>query len=101
MLNYIPVDSRNRAGYFQAQDRKNRIRAEISDRKNKHKRMYLNILQRILGAIIIVATIIVCNSAIMYEPEIGSQDWTLAFIIIPIGLYMICSRKNLFSELKK
>lgn len=51
------------------------------------------IFQKLIGILVIVGTILVCSSPLLYVEETGGQDWTIALIMIPIGLYCLFSRK--------
>lgn len=54
--------------------------------KNKRRRR-LNLLQKFLGVVAIILTIYVV---------IGTKDLTLLFLYVPLGLYMIFTKKKIF-----
>ena len=61
--------------------------------KEKRERLITNIiqfiLQEILGFTLIVGTFFVCNSGLLYDEVARYNDWTIAFITIPLGIFIL------------
>lgn len=61
--------------------------------KEKRERLITNIiqfiLQEILGFTLIIGTFFVCNSGLLYDEVARRNDWTIAFITIPLGIFIL------------
>lgn len=69
---------------------------EQRERELKEKFYFLK--QKFIGAVIIVGTIVVCNSGLLYNEEIQGNDWTIALFTIPIGLIFIFSKDKCWMD---
>lgn len=92
-INYIAVNTGNKSLQLQRIKRKEQRQAEVLQRRKSQKEYLLESIQRIIGVIIIVLTVIVCSSPMMYMEEFEAQDWTLSLLLIPVGLFLVLSKR--------
>lgn len=60
------------------------------------KRINCLIIQKIIGIILTVVTMLICNSSLLYDQTTGCSDIMFAVILLPISLYLILTNKCLF-----
>lgn len=92
-ISYMAINESNRSIQLQRIKQREQRQAEILERKNNQRIFIFNSVQRIIGVILIVFSVILSMSPVMYVEEIGCQDWTIAMLMIPLGLALIISRK--------
>lgn len=59
-----------------------------------------NIVQRVLGFLMVVLPIILLKAGMFYEPTINSNDGTFLLFVVPMGLYMMFTKHNYIYENK-
>ena len=92
------IDINNHKSFQVARLHHKQRRAEELIQRNKEiallrKKIILNVLQRVIGLVLIVGIILFCSSDLAYVEEAGGNDWTGAFVLIPIGLFALLSKK--------
>lgn len=65
--------------------------------RKKRERLYF-LKQKVVGLFLIIITILLCNSNLMYDITTGKNDWTIALITIPIGLILLFSKEKYWMD---
>lgn len=60
-----------------------------------HKNIKHCVKQKIYGIFIIICTCIICSSSLAYSTTMKGNDWTIALLTVPLGLYLIFARHRL------
>ena len=67
-------------------------------REKELKEKFYFLKQKVIGVIIVVGTIFICNSGLLYNEETHGNDWTIAFFIIPLGLALIFAKEKYWMD---
>lgn len=57
-----------------------------------------NIVQRVLGFLMVALPIVLLKAGMFYEPTINSNDGTFLLLVVPMGLYMMFTKHNYIYE---
>lgn len=68
------------------------------EREKELKERFYFLKQKIIGVVIIVGTILVCNSGLLYNEEIQGNDWTISLLFIPMGLMLLFSKDKCWAD---
>lgn len=68
------------------------------DRKIEEDRYtsFLLLKQKFIGIVIIILSIFLCKSGLLYDNTIRGNDCTFAILSIPFGIWMIFTKYNVF-----
>ena len=74
------------------------IDRKIENRKIEEDRYisFLLLKQKFVGIVIIILTIFLCKSGLLYDNTIRGNDCTFAILSIPFGIWMIFTKYNVF-----
>ena len=86
----IRQDERNKMkSRYRAMQRRKKIQ-----RKEVINELIYYLIQKTIGVLLIVGTILICNSPLSYVEEVGGNDWTISLLFIPIGIGFLFTKEK-------